>query len=70
MKSLPNNTTPKPLLLPESAAEILGIKEETLAVWRSTGRYNLPFVKVGRWVRYREEDVLAFIEARTKTQVD
>jgi len=30
------------------AAEVLGAKKTTLAVWRSTGRYNLPFVKVGR----------------------
>lgn len=70
MKPLPNELPPNPLLTPETAAKYLGIKPETLAVWRSTGRYNLPFVKVGRWVRYREEDVLAFIESRTQTKID
>lgn len=53
------------LLTPEHAAEILGISEGTLNVWRSTGRYDLPFVKVGSKVLYRPEDIQAFIERRT-----
>lgn len=52
------------LLTPEEAAEILGISPGTLTVWRSTGRYNLPYVKVGRAVRYRPSDIDAFIEGR------
>lgn len=47
------------------AAEVLGAKQTTLAVWRSTGRYNLPFVKVGRLVRYRVSDLAAFLARRT-----
>ncbi len=53
------------LLTPDQAAEILGITHHTLAVWRSTGRYSLPYVKAGRLVRYRETDVQRFIEKRT-----
>lgn len=49
----------------KQAAEVLGAKTTTLAVWRSTGRYNLPFVKVGRLVRYRVSDLAAFLARRT-----
>lgn len=52
-------------LSPAQAADILGISKGTLEVWRSTGRYNLPFVKVGRYVRYRLDDINAFIDGRT-----
>lgn len=53
------NTT---LLTPKKAAEILGVAIGTLAVWRCTARYPLPFVKIGRRVMYREQDVIDFIE--------
>lgn len=52
------------LLTPAQTAELLGIKEQTLTVWRCTKRYPLPYVKVGRSVKYREADVRAFIESR------
>lgn len=47
------------------AADALGVKASTLAVWRSTGRYNLPFLKVGRLVRYRVSDLAEFLARRT-----
>lgn len=34
----------------KQAAEVLDVKPSTLAVWRSTGRYRLPYLKVGRLV--------------------
>lgn len=49
------------------AAAVLDTSPGTLAVWRSTGRYALPFIKVGRKVRYRVGDLRAFLEKRTKT---
>lgn len=55
------------LLTADEVAEILGVTSHTLAVWRSTGRYALPYVKSGRLVRYRETDVSGFIERRTKS---
>ncbi len=64
-----NNGNPRPPLLPAAeAAKRLGIAEQTLAVWRSTGRYSLAFVKIGRRVMYRESVLEAFIEANTHTQ--
>ena len=53
------NTT---LLTPKKAAETLGVAIGTLAVWRCTARYPLPFVKIGRRVMYREQDIYNFIE--------
>lgn len=52
------------LLTKEQVSEILGISVGTLAVWRATKRYNLPYVKSGRLVRYRAEDVQGFINSR------
>lgn len=54
-----------PLLTPEQAAEFLSTTPGTLSVWRCTRRYDLPYVKVGRAVRYRLSDLEAFIAART-----
>ncbi len=45
-----------------SAALFLGTKPNTLAIWRSTQRYQLPYLKVGRKVYYDERDLLAFLE--------
>lgn len=53
------------LLTPNQASEILGISIQTLAIWRCNKRYNLNYVKVGRYVRYRYADILAFIDAQT-----
>ncbi len=53
------------LIPPNQAAQTLGITIGTLQVWRSTGRYNLRFVKVGGRVMYRPEDIQAFIEKHT-----
>ncbi len=51
----------------KAAAEILCTTPGTLSVWRSTGRYALPFVKIGRKVRYRVSDLEQWIEQRTRT---
>jgi len=52
------------LLTPEEAAPLIGVTPGTLQVWRSTNRYPLKYVKAGRLVRYRREDIQAFIESR------
>ncbi|PIV89416.1 MAG: hypothetical protein COW48_00665 [Hydrogenophilales bacterium CG17_big_fil_post_rev_8_21_14_2_50_63_12] len=57
--------TSRDLLGEQEAAELLTVSPGTLSVWRSTGRYNLPFLKVGRMVRYRRADLIAWLEART-----
>ena len=56
------------LLSAADAAAFLGVQEQTLAVWRSSGRYSLPFVKIGRCVKYRESDLTAFVEKNVQTQ--
>ena len=57
-----------PMLTERAAAEYLGLKNHnTLAVWRTTKRYDLTYVKVGRLVRYRKEDLDAFLERRKVT---
>jgi len=60
-------TTPRnpELLTREQAAAYLGVRPQTLAVWASTGRYNLPMVRVGRSVRYRVADLEKWLSART-----
>jgi excisionase family DNA binding protein len=53
------------LLTPEQAAGILGVTAGTLNVWRATRRYPLPFVKIGRKVMYRTDDLERFVASRT-----
>ncbi|QDF75936.1 MULTISPECIES: helix-turn-helix domain-containing protein [Shewanella] len=52
----------------KEAANYLGVKPETMDVWRSTSRYSIPFCKIGRKVFYRKSDLDAFIESRTQTK--
>ena len=54
------------LLTPEEAAELLQVPLSW--VYQHTRRRSLdhiPFVKVGRYVRFREKDLFAYIERRT-----
>lgn len=67
------NTTPtdavrrsRELLDEAEAARFLTVSPGTLSVWRSTGRYSIPFVKVGRRVRYRRTDLEAWLDQRTR----
>jgi excisionase family DNA binding protein len=52
------------LLTTDEAAEFLGVSPGTLSVWRCVARYRLPFVKIGRNVRYDESDLVAWMESR------
>ena len=58
-----NNDNHK-LLTPQEVSAQLCVDIETLNIWRCTGRYKLPYIKVGRLVRYRKEDIEAFISSR------
>ena len=49
----------------QEAADYIGVKPQTLAVWMSTGRYGLKAVKVGRVVRYRKSDLDEWLDSRT-----
>jgi excisionase family DNA binding protein len=49
------------LLRPEEVANLTGLSLETLAQWRSQKR-GIPYLKVGRAVRYDPSDVQAYLE--------
>ena len=54
------------LLAEKEAADFLQLAPGTLSVWRSTGRYALPFLKVGAKVRYRRGDLQAWLDSRVR----
>jgi excisionase family DNA binding protein len=54
------------LLSESQAADLLQVSPGTLSVWRSTGRYALPFVKIGARVRYRRGDLQAWLDSRVR----
>lgn len=56
------------LLTIEEAAERLGVTPRMIR--RLTTSRRLPFVKVGRLVRFREADLVEFVEAWTVPAVD
>lgn len=62
--------TDSPLLTRAETAKYLGVTCETLEVWASTDRYDLPYIKVGRNVRYRLEDIMHFLKSRTIRKVN
>lgn len=49
----------------KQAAQILCVSPHTLDVWRATNRYPLPFVRIGRKVRYRMSDLQVFVNQNT-----
>ena len=53
------------LLSPKQAADLLGIEPSTLATWRCRQPKLLPWIQISpRCIRYRPEDIEAFIEKR------
>lgn len=60
-KNMETNTD---LMDPLETSQLISVAQGTLAVWRSTGRYDLPYVKVGRLVRYRRADIEAWLDRR------
>ena len=53
------------LLTNQQAAELIGLKPATLDVWRNRGQ-GPRFVKVGRLVRYSEEEVVTWLHSQTR----
>ena len=48
----------------EEAARYLGVQPRTLEIWATTGRYNLPYIRVGRRVQYSKSDLDRFLQAK------
>ncbi len=55
-----------PLMTTTEAANYLGVAPETLNVWRCVKRYDIPYIKVGRLVKYRKSALDTFLEQRTQ----
>jgi excisionase family DNA binding protein len=53
------------LITAGEAADVLGLKESTLAQFRWRGDKRLPWVKLGTSIRYKLSDVEDFIERST-----
>lgn len=56
---------PPELLSRDQAAEYIGVRPQTLAIWALTGRYSLPMIKVGRLCKYRRENLDQFLARNT-----
>jgi excisionase family DNA binding protein len=56
--------SPANRLTNKQAAEYLGITAGTLHVWRCERRYPIPFLRIGSKIRYRLEDLDAFLLSR------
>ncbi|RIJ26385.1 helix-turn-helix domain-containing protein [Henriciella mobilis] len=55
------------LLTPDQVSEILGVKKQRLSEWRiGRGNVTIPYIKVGKYVRYRRRDVLDFLKSQKK----
>jgi hypothetical protein len=54
------------LVSEKEACKILDCRPNTLAVWRTNKRYNLPFYKIGRLVKYKISDLEEFIQEGRK----
>ena len=50
-------------LTTQEAAEYLGVKKQSLETWRCTGRYAIPYVRIGAAIRYNQSDLDAYIAA-------
>ena len=61
LQELTNHKGVTRLLNPVEVAEILGVSVATLAKWRCLQTYDLVYVKIGKLVMYRAEDVEQFI---------
>lgn len=60
--NLKPDSFPDKLLSRKEAAEMLGVKETTLASWHNTSRYPLTVVKVGKLAKYRISDINRFLD--------
>ncbi len=52
-------------ITPEQTGEVLNTSTNTLAVWRTTGRYNLPYTRISRRIAYPLDGVAEFLLRRT-----
>lgn len=58
------------LMTRPEAAEYLGVKPRTLEIWAVTGRYSLPYIRIGRRVRYWKSDLDMLLKTKKIFPVD
>lgn len=56
---------PQKMLSRTEAAQFLGISPYTLATWACTKRGVIPYVKIGKFVKYQIADLETYIASRT-----
>jgi excisionase family DNA binding protein len=59
-------TGPQPLLTAREAAERLGVPASVLERWRGTGEGPAYIKLSGKYVRYQQEDLEAFVEVNRR----
>jgi hypothetical protein len=59
------STKREPLVPPTDVAKHIGVPAKTLAQWRYLGQ-GPRFIKIGRHVRYRWQDVEAWLAAQSR----
>jgi excisionase family DNA binding protein len=55
------------LLSNREAAAYLGVRPQTLKKWRCKTykkRHRIPFLRVGRLIKYRQSDLLSWVNSR------
>ncbi|MGZ8174926.1 MULTISPECIES: helix-turn-helix domain-containing protein [Methylobacter] len=60
-----NHTHNADLLNNDQSAAYIGVTPRTLEVWRCTKRHQIPYIKVGRLVKYRKSALDAFLDQQT-----
>jgi excisionase family DNA binding protein len=66
MLAMGANVKPQSNLLDTvAAAEYLGVAPRSLEVWRCVKRHSIPYIRVGRLIKYRQSDLDAWLESRT-----
>lgn len=57
------------LLNTADTAIVLDIPEATLTKWRSTGEVRLPFIRIGRGIRYNTADLRIWLQENTHNKM-
>lgn len=68
MDDTPSNHPPDPLLTTAGAAQLLSVSEGFLRADRLRRTGRVAYIRVGRAIRYRQSDLVAFLEANTVRQ--
>jgi len=53
-----------------AAAAYIGVTPRTLEVWRCTKRHQIPYIKVGRLVKYQKKSLDTWLTAQTVGTVE